>query len=125
MDKLTDKIRRPKQPAKHCSSRILFTLDYLSIQCENGQNSVADPDLQIRGRGRGHPDPETRGIPILVPVPVPVFGPQFGLKIRGLGPSPGSATEIIVGPWWFSAGYVTSILVTAVFTSILSFSEHF
>ena len=86
---------------------------------------MVDPDLQIRGRGSGHPDPETKGIPIPVPVPVPVFGPQFGLKIRGLGPSPGSATEIIVGPWWFSAGYVTSILVTAVFTSILSFSEHF
>ena len=69
-----DKIRRPKQPAKHCSSRILFTLDDRSIQCENGQNS----DLQIRGRGSGHPDPVIRGIP----VPVPVFGPQFGLKIR-------------------------------------------
>ena len=82
MDKLTDKIRRPKQPAKHCSSRILFTLDDLSIQCENGQNSVADPDLQIRGRGSGHPDPEIRVIPVPVPVPVPVFGPQFGLKIR-------------------------------------------
>ena len=78
MDKLADKIRRPKQPTKHCSSRILFTLDDLSIQCENGQNSVVDSDLQITGRGRGHPDPEIRGIP----VPVPVFGPQFGLKIR-------------------------------------------
>ena len=81
MDKLTDKIRRPKQPAKHCSSRILFTLDDLSIQCENCQNS----DLQIRGRGSGHPDPEIKGIP--VPVPVPVFGPQFGLKIRAWSPS--------------------------------------
>ena len=42
-----------------------------------------------------------------------------------LVPFAGSATEIIVGPWWFSVGYVTSILVTAVFTSILSSSEHF
>ena len=74
-----DKIRRPKQPAKHCSSRILFTLDDLSIQCENCQNS----DLQIRRRGSGHPDPEIKGIP----VPVPVFGPQFGLKIRAWSPS--------------------------------------
>ena len=80
MDKMTNEIRRPKQPAIHCSSLILFTLDDLSILCENGQNS----DLQIRGRGRGHPDPERRGIP--VPVPVPVFRPQFGLKIRAWGP---------------------------------------
>ena len=83
MDILMDKIRRPKQPAKHCSSRILFTLDDLSIQCENCQNS----DLQIRGRGSGHPDPEIKGIPVPIPVPVQVFGLQFGLKIRAWSPS--------------------------------------
>ena len=121
MDKLTDKIRRPKQPAKHCSSRILFTLDDLSIQCENGQNSAADQDLQIRGEGSGLPDPEMRGIP----VPVPVFGPQFGLKIRAWSPPLDPPLTVIIGPWWFSVGYVTSILVTAVFTSILSSSENF
>ena len=49
--------------------------------------SVADPDLQIRGRP-GHPEPEItgegRGIKKNFFRP---FGPQFGLKIRGAGPS--------------------------------------
>ena len=53
MDKLTDKIRRPKQPAKHCSSRIHFTLDDLSIQYENGQNQTTDKGDPGPGPGPG------------------------------------------------------------------------
>ena len=60
-------------------------------------NAVADPDLQIGG-GRGHPDPEIGGGGSLKRIFSLLFGPQFGLKIRGRGgqappgPSPGSST---------------------------------
>ena len=63
-------------------------------------SSVADPDLQIRWGGgegsEGHPDPEKRGGGGLKKEFFRPFGPQFGLKIRGVpsppGPSPGSGT---------------------------------
>ena len=56
--------------------------------------AVPDPEIEIR-RGGGHLDPEIRGVGL--------FGPQFGLKVRGSwsknkgepplpGRSPGSAT---------------------------------
>ena len=46
---------------------------------------MAHPDLQISGGG-GHPDPEIRvGGTVSKKIFRP-FGPQFGLKIRGLGP---------------------------------------
>lgn len=54
---------------------------------------MADSELQIRGEP-GHPDPEIKGggrersqKKMFQP-----FGPQFGLTIRGGGPSPGSTT---------------------------------
>ena len=74
---------------------------------------------------KGEPGPG----PGLGPGPGPGPGPGLWAPVwsknKGLVPFAGSATEIIVGTWWFSVGYVTSILVTAVFTSILSSSEHF
>ena len=60
-------------------------------------NAVADPDLQMGVGGRGHPDPEIGG-GSLKRIFSLLFGPQFGLKIRGRGgqappgPSPGSST---------------------------------
>ena len=63
-------------------------------------NPMADPDLQIRmgvgggGVGFGHPDPKIRFFRPL--------RPQFSLKISGVGgggppgPSPGSATVIVM-----------------------------
>ena len=67
-----------------------------SSHCTWG-NTVADSDLQIRGEEDSHPDPEKRGDRSLRTFFRP-FGPQFGLKIRGVaepqGPSPGSATGI-------------------------------
>ena len=54
---------------------------------------MADADPQIRWGG--HPDPEIKGegSPKIF---FRLFGPQFGLKIRGAGPgpSPGSATDL-------------------------------
>ena len=42
--------------------------------------AVPDPEIEIsRGGGGGHPDPEIRGVGL--------FGPQFGLKIKGSPPS--------------------------------------
>ena len=58
-------------------------------------STVADPDLQIKGGG-GHPDPEIRGGPGLQKNFFRPFGPQFGLKIRGPDPSPGSATVVSI-----------------------------
>ena len=55
---------------------------------------MADPDLQIRvggGGGGGHPDPEIGG-PGLKKF-FPLFGPQFGLKIRG-DPAPPRAPSL-------------------------------
>ena len=50
---------------------------------------MADPDLQIReGEGGGHPYPEIKGEPGLKYFFFRLFGPQFGLKIRGAGRSP-------------------------------------
>ena len=57
---------------------------------------MPDPDLEISGGAR-HPDPYIKGRG-WSPTPKNVFrpfGPQFGLKIRGVappGPFPGSAT---------------------------------
>ena len=57
---------------------------------------MPDPNLEIRvvGWGDGHPEPEISGgggdqSPKIFFQP---FGPQFGLKIRGAGPSPRFAT---------------------------------
>ena len=44
-------------------------------------NSVTDPDLQIRGRPC-HPDPEISGGTGLKNILLRPFGPHFGLKIR-------------------------------------------
>ena len=58
---------------------------------------MADPDNQIREEG-GHPDPEIRGMPGLKKNIFRPFGPQFGLQIRGAGPSdpsPRSATVVV------------------------------
>ena len=59
-------------------------------------NTVADPDLQIRGGGRSS-DPELRGGGLQKDF-FRLFGPQFGLKIREApsppGTSPRSATAI-------------------------------
>ena len=45
------------------------------------RDTVADPDLQIRGGS--HPYPEIRWGPSLRKVFFQLFGPHFGLKIRG------------------------------------------
>ena len=45
---------------------------------------VPDPDLEIRGRGGGHPDPQKKEGGGLQNDFFRPFGPQFGLKIRGL-----------------------------------------
>ena len=57
---------------------------------EYGHFTVADPDLQIRGRP-GHPDPKIRGGSGNKKDFFWPLGPQFGLKIRGMGRSPGSS----------------------------------
>ena len=68
-----------------------------------GVNSP-DPDLEIRrgqGGGAGHPKPEIREGRSPKKLFRP-FGPQFGLKMRGLGrvfPSPGAATWCKKGTW--------------------------
>ena len=46
---------------------------------------MADPDLQIRWGG--HPDPGIKGEGSPKNF-LRLFGPQFGLKIRGAGPGP-------------------------------------
>ena len=48
------------------------------------RNAEADPDLQIR-EGGGHPDSKIRRGPGLKNF-FQLFGPQFGLKIRGAPP---------------------------------------
>ena len=56
--------------------------------------TVADSELQIRGEP-GHTDPEIKGGgggDGLKKKMFQPFGPQFGLTIRGGGPSPGSTT---------------------------------
>ena len=53
---------------------------------------AADPDLQT-GRGGCHPDPEITGGPVSKNFFRP-FGPPFGVKKGGAGPSPGSATDL-------------------------------
>ena len=56
---------------------------------------MPDPNLEIRvvGWGDGHPDPEISGGGDQSPkIFFQPFGPQFGLKIRGAGPSPRFAT---------------------------------
>ena len=53
-------------------------------------SSVPDPDLEIRGRGGGeggvHPDPELRVGGSRLQIFFWLFGPQFGLRIRGPWP---------------------------------------
>ena len=56
---------------------------------------MPDPNLEIRvvGWGDGHPEPEISGGGDQSPkIFFQPFGPQFGLKIRGAGPSPRFAT---------------------------------
>ena len=56
---------------------------------------MPDPNLEIRvvGWGDGHADPEISGGGDQSPkIFFQPFGPQFGLKIRGAGPSPRFAT---------------------------------
>ena len=57
---------------------------------------MAEPDLQIRwggGGGSSRPWDKGRGVSKIF---FRLFGPQFGLKIRGAGPgpSPESATDL-------------------------------
>ena len=51
-------------------------------------SSVPDPDLEIRGREGGgvHPDPELRVGGSRLQIFFWLFGPQFGLRIRGPWP---------------------------------------
>ena len=56
-----------------------------------GSSAVPDPDLEIKGGGSSRPLHNRGGwSPKKIFWP---FGPQFGLKIRGKGRSPGSATD--------------------------------
>ena len=61
---------------------------------------MADPDLPIKGGTRSS-RPWDKGVPVLKFF-FPPFGPQFGLKVRGggssPGPSPGSATVLVTTP---------------------------
>ena len=61
---------------------------------------MADPDLPIKGGTRSS-RPWDKGGPGLK-IFFPPFGPQFGLKVRGggssPGPSPGSATVLVTTP---------------------------
>ena len=59
---------------------------------------MPNPDLEIRGGGGDHPDPPLdKGGARSPKNGFPLFGPQFGLKIKGegggAGPSPGPATD--------------------------------
>ena len=59
-------------------------------------NSVADPDLQIRGRGGGHPDPEIRERGPVSKIYFSALRASFWSKNKGgPGPFPGSATVIL------------------------------
>ena len=60
-----------------------------------GSSAVPDPDLEIKGGGGegGHPDPYITGGDSLQKTFFWPFGPQFSLKIRGEGSSPGSAAD--------------------------------
>ena len=49
--------------------------------------AVLDPDLEIKGGGGGI------GVGAVSKKMFPPFEPQFGLKIKGGGTSPGSATN--------------------------------
>ena len=61
----------------------LRSMSSLSL-LQTDYSPVADPDLQIRG---GHPDPEIGGGDRPQKNFFRLFGPYFGLKIRG-GPGP-------------------------------------
>ena len=68
---------------------------------------MVGPDLQIRGEGHSHSDPVIRGGTRSQKKIFQLFGPQFGLKIRGGGGwAPralfsGAATTCIMH-WWVS-----------------------
>ena len=53
--------------------------------------AAADPDLQIR-EGVCHPDSEIREEPGLNKKFFRTFGPQFGLKVKGEGRTPGASS---------------------------------
>ena len=63
---------------------------YIKAGCNQ---TVADPDFQMGG-GEGHPVSEIRGGLCHKKKSFQLFGPHFGLKIRGGAPgsSPGPAT---------------------------------
>ena len=54
--------------------------------------SSAGPGLEIKGGGRSSRPLDKAGVG-LQKFFFQLFGPQFGLKTRGAGPSPGSATD--------------------------------
>ena len=62
-------------------------------QIPSGEFRPSDKGGGGGGGGGSHPDPEKRGRPSLQKKFFWSFGPQFGLKIRGAGPSPGSTTD--------------------------------
>ena len=75
--------------------------------------AVADPHLQIRG-GPGHPDPDIRwvgagvGVSGLKKKLFWPFGPQFGLKIRGVGGEGGGGGLASLDPPLKGDGRVTA-----------------
>ena len=60
------------------------------------RSTVADPDVQIKVGGAVIQTQRYQGGPVLQKNFFRPFGPQFGLKIRGPDPSPGSATVVSI-----------------------------
>ena len=62
---------------------------------KNGSGGSRHSDKRV---GSGHPNPEM-GSGVVEKKKFPPFGPQFRLKIRDRGASPGSATEKYSNPY--------------------------